>query len=191
MRTVTPKSFRALWLPTLAVAIGSGLMAVAADLAETEQRLVDDVKTLASDEYEGRGVGTEGLNLAAEYVASAFAEAGLDVLNDDGPFQEFAITTGSELSEPNLLTLHEPGRDSIELPYGQAFVTCSFGYASEFSGELVFCGYGIESDDPAYNDFADIDVEDKVVIIMRRTPQQENPDGMFAVGHGPSRHAGL
>ena len=181
-----------MWLPIVTVLISAGAISLAADLVETEERLVDDVKVLASDEFEGRGVGTDGLIQAGEFVASAFAEAGLDVSFDgDGPFQEFTITTGSELAEPNTLKLQQPGGESIELPYETAFVTCSFGGAGEFSGELVFCGYGIESDDPAYDDFADIDVEGKVVIIMRRNPQQANPHGMFAVGHGTSRHAGL
>lgn len=192
MSILTRRSLCTLWLPVLAVLIGSALVARAADMSATEQRLLDDVKVLASDEYEGRGVGTEGLKKASAYVAHAFTEAGLDVTEEGGdPFQEFTITTGAELTEPNRLTIHVPGAESFDLPYGEAFVTCSFGAAGEFSGGLVFCGYGIESDDPAYNDFEGVDVKRKVVIIMRRTPQQSSPEGMFAVGHGMSRHAAL
>lgn len=43
-----------------------------------------DVKFLASDELEGRGVGTEGLDKAAEYIRDAFAAAGLDVTVEGG-----------------------------------------------------------------------------------------------------------
>ena len=115
MRILTPNSLRALWLPIVILAIGAGEIAAAAHLLETEERLTDDVKVLASDEYEGRGVGTEGLNLAGEYVANAFAEAGLNVsFNGDGPFQEFTITTGAELAEPNVLKIQQPGGELIE-----------------------------------------------------------------------------
>jgi hypothetical protein len=57
----------------------------------------------------------------------------------------------------------------------------------------VFAGYGIESSDPAYDDFAGVDVKGKVVIVVRRNPQQGAEEGMFAGGPhgGTSRHAAL
>ena len=49
----------------------------AENAAESESRLKESVTYLSSDELEGRGVGTEGLNKAAEYLASQFAQLGL------------------------------------------------------------------------------------------------------------------
>ena len=48
-------------------------------LLETKARLLDDVKYLASDELEGRGPGTNGINLAAKFIKEQFAKAGLAV----------------------------------------------------------------------------------------------------------------
>jgi hypothetical protein len=176
----------------LAVALAASLSAPADEKSAVEERLLHDVKTLADDGFEGRGVGTDGLNRAADYVAEVFSDAGLQVNVDGGdPFQEFEITTGAELTTPNLLTLTAPVGEAFTLEYDSDFRTCSFGESGEFSGEIVFCGYGIESDQPAYSDFADVDVKGKIVVIMRRNPQQGKEDGMFAVAHGQSRHAGL
>ena len=67
--------------------ISAALMALAAQVpvysgdsvAESEQRLLTDIKYLASDELEGRGVGLKGLDLAAEFIRDQFAKAGLAV----------------------------------------------------------------------------------------------------------------
>ena len=50
---------------------------------EVKTRLTEDLKYLASDDLEGRGVGTKGLDVAAEFVSKAFREAGLDVRFED------------------------------------------------------------------------------------------------------------
>ncbi len=186
------RPLRPLAIGALALGLATSLTAPADDRSAVEERLLHDVKTLADDGFEGRGVGTDGLNRAADYVAEAFADAGLIVnVHGGDPFQEFEITTGAELTSPNTLTFSGPDGAALELTYDADFRTCSFGEAARFSGEVVFCGYGIESDEPGYNDFADVDVKGRIVVIMRRNPQQGKEDGLFAVAHGQSRHAGL
>ncbi|MBL8849496.1 MAG: M20/M25/M40 family metallo-hydrolase [Planctomycetaceae bacterium] len=165
---------------------------IAGDNSGEIDRLRTDVQTLASDDFEGRGVGTAGLEKAAEYVRNAFVGAGLDVTVAGGdPYQEFEITTGSQLTEPNTLAFNGANGQTIDLKYDADFRTCSFGDPGTFDAEIVFCGYGIESTDPPYNDFEAVDVKDKVVLVIRRTPQQKHENGLFAVAHGASRHASL
>src|SRR5215471_17260694 len=68
--------------------------------SESEARLRQTVTYLAADALEGRGVGTEGLNKAADYVAAQFARIGLRTgLFHDTPFQEFEITVSAEQGE--------------------------------------------------------------------------------------------
>lgn len=161
-------------------------------LDPSAQRMLDDVKILASDEYEGRGVGTEGLNKAAVYISEQFARAGLDVTVDGGDsYQEFDINDGSRLGAPNVLVLHGPAKKTLELKYDRDFRACAFGGSGQFNAPIVFAGYGIDAPDVHYNDFADVDVKGKVVLIMRRNPRQSDPHGPFAVAHGISRHAAL
>src|SRR5262249_9679016 len=88
-------------IPTAAVAEGPGLPTVS---TASEARLLEAVKYLASDELEGRGVGTKGLDLAADYIRTEFQKAGLDVTRvDKDAFQKFSMVTGSELTTPNTL----------------------------------------------------------------------------------------
>ncbi|MBM84090.1 MAG: aminopeptidase [Planctomycetaceae bacterium] len=173
------------------VSLSVSLQARAGDAIDSVARLTEHMKYLASDDLEGRGVGTEGLNKAADFIRKEFESAGLDVTKvDGGAFQKFNMTTGSKLLEPNSLTFVGPEGKKIELKMTKDFNVCSFGGSGKFEQEIVFLGYGIDS--KPYNDFKDVDVKDKVVIIMRRTPQQGNPHGPFPSVHGRmSRHAAL
>lgn len=156
------------------------------------QRMLDAIKYLASDELEGRGVDTRGINLAADYIVKEFKAAGLDVTTvNESAFQKFTINTGSKLGPVNELQLAGPDGKTIPLAYDKDFRSCSFGGSGKFDAGLVFCGYGIDAKDAKYNDYANVDVKDKVVIIMRRTPQQGEKDSPFAGAHGISRYAAL
>lgn len=175
---------------------------------ETKQRLQDEIKYLASDELEGRGVGSKGLNDAADFIKNQFAKAGLAVDRvDGGAYQKFDMVTGSKLVEPNSLQLIRPDGTAVELKIGTDVEVCSFGGSGAFEAPVVFCGYGIDTtDDPhapppaaaekkdaafEYNDFAGIDVEGKVVIVMRRNPRQYDPKNLLGAEHGISRFADL
>ncbi|RMG41004.1 MAG: M20/M25/M40 family metallo-hydrolase [Planctomycetota bacterium] len=165
----------------------------AAALREAAQRMLADVKYLASDELEGRGLGTRGLDEAAEFIKRRFAEAGLDVTAVDGDaFQRFTVTIGSSLAKPPQMAVYSPAGDRIALKPGKEFNACSFGSSGHVEAELVFCGYGIRAEKPAFDEFAGVDVKGKAVIIMRRTPRQGDPHSPFAGPHGQvSRHAAL
>jgi hypothetical protein len=160
---------------------------------EVKTRLTDDLKYLASDELEGRGIETKGINLAADYISKAFKDAGLNVTKAGGdPFQEFTMTTGAKLGPTNTLKLVGPERKTIELAIEKDFQVCSFGASGTFNADLVFGGYGIDAKGENYQDLEGIDVKGKVVIILRRTPRQADSHGPFASGHGgQSRHADL
>jgi len=171
--------------------VASGL---AEDAAVVERRLTDTVKYLASDELEGRGVGTQGLDRAADYVAGQFKELGLktDVI-DGGPFQKFKMTTGASLGPDNSLTLVAPAQGGkeprqVELKLGEQFNPLAIGGSEKFDLPLVFVGYGITAKDENYDDYAGVDVKGKAVIILRHEPQQANPHGAFG-GTKVSQHA--
>ena len=66
--------------------------ATAAENTAAENRLTSSVQYLASDELEGRGVGTKGIDLAADYIADQFHQIGLKTdLVRRQPFQKFTI----------------------------------------------------------------------------------------------------
>jgi len=142
-------------------------------LPEIKARLLDDVKYLASDELEGRGPGTNGINLAAKFIKEQFAKAGLTVDRVAGDaLQKFELTLGAKLTEPNSIQFLGPNGETIDLKIGEDCEACSFAGTGPFDGEVVFCGYGIEAKDESYDDFAGIDVAGKVIVILRRAPRQ-------------------
>ncbi|MBT6724771.1 MAG: aminopeptidase, partial [Planctomycetaceae bacterium] len=167
--------------------------------AKTEKlvkNISERVRYLASDELEGRGVETEGINKAADYIAQHFEDIGLRVDSYNGsPFQPFQISTDVKLGEPsdNYLTIIGPSgteEPSVlsELTMGFEFNPLAIGASGTFDAEVVFVGYGIEAEDLNYNEYADVDVKDKVVIVVRKEPQQSNPESVFD-GLKSSRHA--
>lgn len=169
----------------------------AEESATVEKRLAESVKYLASDELEGRGVGTEGLNKAADFIAAEFTKLGLKTDSFEGtPFQKFSITTESVLGpkeQNNLVLLGPPEKEGgeprrIELKLGQDFNPLAAGGTGKFDLPLVFVGYGITAKDLKYDDFAGIDVKDKVVLLIRKEPQQNNPHSAFD-GTRASRYA--
>jgi acetylornithine deacetylase/succinyl-diaminopimelate desuccinylase-like protein len=163
----------------------------------SEARLANAAKLLASDEFEGRGVGTEGINKAADFIAAEFKRLGLKTdLFDDGPFQKFSMTIKSELGpkEKNHLVLVGPPEAGqtdatrLELQLGKSFTPLAVGGSGQVEGQLVFVGYGITDKEHGYDEYAGVDVKDKIVVMIRREPQQGDAKSVFN-GTQHSQHA--
>jgi hypothetical protein len=175
------------WLPwTLCVVCGVVLAvtptraekeAAKSAAAESEARLKRDIFYLASDELEGRGPTTKGLNLAADYIAESFKKSGLKPGNPDGTyFQPFTID-GSVLDEEAKLNLTGPQKQEMVLKQGAQFYPMGLGGAGKGKDEpVVFAGYGItkKSETQSYDDYDGMDVEDKVVLVLRGAPPGDN-----------------
>src|SRR5262249_14676735 len=157
-----------------------------------ESRLRKDVEFLASDDCEGRGVGTRGINLAADYIAHEFAKAGLKPAPvTSSYFQPFTMKGPvNRLESPNTLRLRGPLGQEIELKIDEHFRPVGLSAAGRLAAPIVFLGYGATARDIAYDDFKDIDVSGKVVIILRLTPRADNGFAPFA-GENNLYHAGL
>ncbi|MDA0833960.1 MAG: M28 family peptidase [Planctomycetota bacterium] len=136
-----------------------------------EQRLFDSVKYLASDELEGRGVGTKGLDLAAEFIAEQFSNAGLNTkLFGDKPYQFFQRRGKYALGSKNQIRLI--GRDSrIEPELGEDYSPLSWSQTGQIDVPLAFVGYGISAPEWKYDDYAGIDVKGHCVIVLRNEPE--------------------
>jgi hypothetical protein len=162
----------------------------------TLERITSSVEYLASDDLEGRGVGTDGLNKAADYIAGYFADLGLETDIFGGtPFQKFTVVMSAEMgpSEQNRVTLKGPASDDkepvvVKLELGRQFNPLSLGGTGKADAPIVFVAYGISAPKLKYDDYAEIDVKGKVVVIIRKEPQQENPHSAFD-GKRSSRHA--
>jgi hypothetical protein len=155
-------------------------------LALSPTRFMRDVIWLASDDLKGRGDGSPELDRAADYIAREFRRAGLVPAGEHNSyFQEFQITTGGQPGPGNRLVIG--GKTLTE---GRDFVPIPFSANGDFSGSLVFAGYGITAPEYHYDDYAGLDVRGKVVLMLGHEPQEQDRNSIFA-GANLTRHASL
>ncbi len=148
----------------------------AAKQAESEKRLRQDITYLASDECEGRGPATKGLDRAADYIANELKKAGLKPGNPDGSyFQPFGIPANTLKAEPTLVFKDPEGKET-QLKRGTQFDAMGLTAAGEVTDlPVVFAGYGVGSEAAGYDDYKDIDVAGKVIVVLRNVPQSGQP----------------
>ncbi len=141
-----------------------------------EERLKRDVTFLASDECEGRGPTTHGINLAADYIAAEFKKAGLAPGGVEGGwFQPFTIPAAI-LDAPATLALSGPRGQRLALRQGVQFWPMGLGKAGKESAPLVFAGYGITNEKAHYDDYEGLDVAEKIVVLLRGSPKTADRD---------------
>lgn len=144
------------------------------------ERLRKDLTYLTSDECEGRGAQTQGLQKAAEYIAGEFKKAGLKPAGAGGSyFQPYRMQAGKAKHIASTVRLHGPLGQQIELKPGDHFQTVGLAASGEVSAPVVFVGYGLTDGELKYDDYKGIDVAGKVVVIMRKTPYPGSTHAAF------------
>lgn len=144
------------------------------------KKFLKDVKALSSDEMKGRGNDSPQLLKAAEYVRERFDRAGLKPApGTHAYFQFFEITTGADVGETNLFEVTLDGQAN-SLKIRDDYWPIGFADGKEIGGGLVFAGYGITADKFHYDDYAELDVTGKVVLVLDHEPQEKNPNSVFA-----------
>lgn len=148
----------------------------------------DIVKVLASDEFEGRLTGTIGSEKAANYIIDRLVGIGAKPLPGWDTFrQAFQFTAGVSDGGTSMVLAGMNGTQEWANEEVQAL---SFSKNGTVSGQLVFAGYGLsipESDGFSYDSFSSLDVEDKIVVVLRYFPE-DTEDQLRAT---LSRYAGL
>lgn len=146
------------------------------------EALIEHVRTLASDEFEGRAPGTEGERLTVEYLERTFAAAGLQpgVTAGDGTRswrQQVALNAATLTNNP-VLTI--TGRDGARpYAYGEDFTvwTRRLDPTIDISNaELVFVGYGINAPELGWNDYEGVDVRGRIVVMLINDPDFDTGD---------------
>ncbi|HZN98391.1 MAG TPA: hypothetical protein VFB61_11715, partial [Gemmatimonadales bacterium] len=123
---------------------------------------------LADDALEGRRPGTRGGELAAKYIAAQFQRLGLEPAGDSGTyFHRVPIITLTPTP-----TLRAGSSSGTPLSYRTDYVLWSMRNEPTTSvrGELVFVGYGIVAPENQWNDYADLDVKNKIVVALVNDP---------------------
>lgn len=141
----------------------------------TSGEIKNHIGFLASDSLKGRKPGTPESAVASGYIREQFEMAGLTLLGDNG-FQDFDVIIDVKSGQGNKLTI-----DDSEMVPGEDFTPLPFSSNSQVSSNAVFVGYGfeIENDSVKWNDYENLDVNGKWVVVLLGAPDAESPTGKF------------
>ncbi len=149
----------------------------------TAAECFEHVSFLAGDVCSGRGTCDEGFNKAAAYVARNFKESGLlTLMKDSSYYQVFRldrnkICDGNEFSLEILIS-SPSGKDTLNIPYKieEDFLPAGVSSPCDIKANIVFAGYGITSIENDWDDYKNINVKNKVVMVLGGTPPLEGKD---------------
>ncbi len=136
----------------------------------TTDDLMRHTRTLSSDEFEGRGPGTPGEELTVKYLTEQFQKMGLKPGNPDGTYVQKVPLVGMK-AEPQL-TLNVGGEQKA-LSFPDDYVATSRRVVPEPKGEnsdLVFVGYGVVAPEYGWDDYKDVDVRGKTIVMLINDP---------------------
>ncbi|MFQ5772297.1 MAG: M28 family peptidase, partial [bacterium] len=132
---------------------------------------------LASDSLKGRNTPSTGLNIAAEYIEQEFERYGIQPLNDSY-LQAFNLNK-VHLAEGNSVKLMAANQTEYSLKIKREFMPYEFTANKEIKGELVFAGYGITASEYDYDDYQNLDVQGKVVLVLKHEPGEKDTASVF------------
>jgi Zn-dependent M28 family amino/carboxypeptidase len=131
----------------------------------------EDVKILSSDEFEGRAPASPGGIKAKNYIEKRFKEIGLSPGNGESYFQAVPLLE-TESSEFSPLTITGTNY-ALTLNYPEEMVVGSYRMDDKITlsnSEVIFAGYGIVAPEYNWNDYENIDVKGKTVILLVNDP---------------------
>ncbi len=176
------KGFMATTLVSL-FALGSNMSRAAEDVAVEQidsSGLLERISTLASDEFGGRAPMSEGERLTLNYLETQFKEMGLKPMFGDSYRQPVPLVS-IEADPTMALSINDAEGNTHTYAYGAEVMLGSPQVTEEnglVASELVWVGYGIVAPEYHWNDYQDIDVKGKTVVIMVNDPgyATQNPE---------------
>ncbi|MCC5868552.1 MAG: M28 family peptidase [Gammaproteobacteria bacterium] len=144
-----------------------------ATVAISAEQIAEDIRTLASDEFEGRAPSSRGEELTIAFLQQRFADMGVGPGNGESYLQQVPLVsiTAEEVSDMEVVAAQAQQPLSFEYRRDMMAWTRRVVPESALSdSELVFVGYGITAPEYDWDDYAGLDVRGKTVIIMVNDP---------------------
>ncbi|HEX5070802.1 MAG TPA: M28 family metallopeptidase [Vicinamibacterales bacterium] len=151
-----------------------------ADLpAINTDRILQDIRTLSSDEFEGRFPGSKGETLTVQYLTDQLKAIGLEPGNPDGTWIQKVGLVGIK-PEPVGGFFVRKGAATHEFNINKDVVVFSRHVTDEVkldNSEMVFVGYGVQAPELNWDDFKGMDVKGKTIVVLVNDPPVKNADG--------------
>lgn len=135
------------------------------------KRIQADVAKLASDRFAGREPGTNGEILTTEFIAEEFKKAGLKPVGSSESFYQPVPLVRVETSRKSTLQAVSPNF-TLDIPIEEGFAGTSQTQMDlvEFDAEAIFVGHGITAKEFSWDDYKDVDVKGKIVVLFTNEP---------------------
>ena len=158
------------------LALGLAALAAAQMSDVSGQRIRAHTRFLSSDLLEGRGVGARGGRLATEYIASQFELMGAKPAGDNGTYYQKVPLVGVETQPDSSLAATAEGQ-TVSLRWLDDFVGSNERQqsAEAIDAEAVFVGHGIVAPEFGWDDFKDVDVRGKMLVLFTNEPESSDP----------------
>jgi Zn-dependent M28 family amino/carboxypeptidase len=135
------------------------------------------VAFLASDLLEGRGTGQRGGDIAADYIATQFALYGLKPAGDNGSYMQRVPMVGVTTDPSSTIALTINNKPlPLRLLEDVVAMDESQSASSDIDAPLVYVGYGIVAPEYKWNDYKDVDVKGKVLLMLVNEPPSDDPN---------------
>ncbi|MET0230025.1 MAG: M28 family metallopeptidase [Rhodanobacteraceae bacterium] len=174
-----------LMLSLAALSLSSAALGAASPTFDPK-RLSDDVRTLSSDAFEGRGPATEGEKKTIEYVSEQMKAAGLqpggDLRDGKRTWTQAVPLLRAEISGTPKLRV-TAGGNTITLTQGEEIAVRAALDGSKAvdvkAAPLVFLGYGVRAPERKWDDFKGMDLKGRIGIVLINDPDFETGQGDF------------
>jgi aminopeptidase YwaD len=147
----------------------------------TPQALMETVEFLASPALEGRLSGSEGYRKAAGWSAARMEALGLEPMGDSDYLQRLRL----ENNEIEHCRLELPGFEGEPLVQGVDFSCRGFTGSGRIQAPVVFVGYGMSEPERGYDDYADVDVQGRIVLAFKQAPPWSLDEQGWGEAHMP------
>jgi Zn-dependent M28 family amino/carboxypeptidase len=135
------------------------------------------VRYLSHDLLEGRGTGQRGGDIAAEYIATQFAEYGLKPAGENGSYLQKVPLVGITTLPETKFSLAPVHGTAMHLKPLEEYVAYDQTQQeqSDVDAEIVYVGYGIEAPEYNWDDYKGVDVRGKVLLMLVNEPPSDDP----------------
>jgi Zn-dependent M28 family amino/carboxypeptidase len=160
----------------VALALTAGVL-YPQDLHLSGDRIRAHIKYLASDELEGRAVGTRGEKLATDYLATQLRLAGLQPGGDNGTyFQQVPMVGATTLPSATMNLISGKSKTPLVLEKDYVGTALSQKSENDFDAEAYFVGHGISAPEFGWDDFKGLDLRGKVLVFLTNEPPSDVPN---------------
>lgn len=152
------------------------------EAAITSEGLMTHIRVLSSDAFEGRAPGTAGEDSTVRYLTDAFQALGLQPGNPDGSYVQVVDMVGFTASPTVTVSA---GGQSLPLAFPADVVVASRRTVPEVTvpaSDIVFVGYGVVAPEYGWDDYKDVDVRGKTVLMLINDPAVPDPANPAALG---------